>query len=232
MHNNALRQPRSPVRWLAALLMLAVLIAWPAGAARAQCGGGGSHGSAEEDESGCYDRGESQDRQPMRRREYYRELSQRLGFIDFETSNGDAVPNIQFRTDRGRRTTIRDYDGEVVVLNFWASWCEPCVRELPLLDQLQHSFGEDDLSVVALSVDEEDLHRVRHAIRLVGFRYLDVFYDEERALADAMGVNIIPTTVIVDKAGREVGRLAGVYNWTSPEFANIFRFLIETTPPR
>ncbi|WP_299845806.1 TlpA disulfide reductase family protein [uncultured Jannaschia sp.] len=117
----------------------------------------------------------------------------------------------------GRDLTLKDFEGQVVLLNIWATWCVPCREEMPTLDALQARLGGTDFHVVALSIDQAGLVPVRRFYTEIGIRHLDMYLAESiRALA-AFAVAGLPTTILIDRAGRERGRLVGPAEWDSPE---------------
>lgn len=118
---------------------------------------------------------------------------------------GDAAPDYAGRTLAGRRVSLADYSGKVVVLSFWASWCAPCRVELPMLARLQQVAGER-VQVVAINI--EDRRTFRRIARKMSTTGLMVASDIGREAAEAYGVKGIPHMVIIDKSGhiRRVNR--------------------------
>ena len=139
------------------------------------------------------------------------------------------VPEIVFTDDTGERTTLADFTGKVVVLNIWATWCPPCRREMPTLDRLEAELGGDRFAVVALSVDQSEREVVREFFEEEGIEYLGLYIDTSaRVLAD-LRIRGIPTTLIVDAAGREIARISGEADWAEPAMMEYFRGLVAAT---
>ena len=133
-----------------------------------------------------------------------------------------------FEDGDGRRLTLADFRGRVVLLNFWATWCGPCVVEMPSLDRLQARLGGADFTVVALSQDRGGAEVVAPFYRRLGLAGLGVYLDPLNRVARAFAVQGLPTTIILDRQGRAVGALEGPAEWDSPEaMALVERFMGE-----
>lgn len=136
--------------------------------------------------------------------------------LDFAKA-GEAAPEGVFAGPDGEAVRMVDFQGRTVLVNFWATWCGPCEREMPHLGALQTARGGDDFKVIAISVDEasdEDYAR-RRLDELTG-GVLD-FYQAPPSDWDVIygaGVSGFPTTIVYDGAGREVARLAGEAPWS------------------
>ncbi len=124
------------------------------------------------------------------------------------------APALAFFDADGGELALEDFRGRVVVLNLWATWCAPCRREMPALDRLQAAHGGDDLEVVALSVDRgESLEKIRDFYEEVGVEHLAIYRDPKGAVPRALRAPGLPTTVVIDREGREVGRVLGDAEW-------------------
>ena len=117
----------------------------------------------------------------------------------------------------GRNLTLADFEGRVVLLNIWATWCPPGREEMPTLDALQARLGGSDFHVLPLSIDRAGLEPVRRFYRETGIRNLDLYIAEDTRAMLALAVVGLPTTILIDRIGRECGRLAGPAEWNSPE---------------
>ncbi|HET6522427.1 MAG TPA: TlpA disulfide reductase family protein, partial [Geminicoccaceae bacterium] len=124
-----------------------------------------------------------------------------------------ALPEVAFEDADGGAVSLADFRGRVVVLNLWATWCAPCRLEMPSLDRLQAELGGPDLEVVALSVDRAGVDEVAAFLDEVGAGHLGLYRDPTMAATRALGALGLPTTVIVDREGREVGRALGEREW-------------------
>lgn len=134
------------------------------------------------------------------------------------TSSGKPAPATPFTDTSGRTITLKDFDGQVVVLNFWATWCAPCRVEMPHLAKLQAAYANKPVKVVAVSLDraadEADARKF-----IVEHGPLAFYWNPSFALSRTLDPPVIglPTTVIFDRNGKERARLSGGADWSSPE---------------
>ncbi|MBJ6128425.1 TlpA family protein disulfide reductase [Microvirga splendida] len=137
------------------------------------------------------------------------------------------VPEISFKDDNGRPVALADLRGKIVVLNVWATWCSPCREEMPALDRLQAQFDRKDVEVVALSIDRKGLDPVRKFLASVGVRHLPPYIDESGGASRSLGLVGLPGTLVIDRDGREIGRLLGAAEWDSPETVEFLKARVE-----
>jgi thiol-disulfide isomerase/thioredoxin len=140
------------------------------------------------------------------------------------------VPEIAFTDERGAPMTLAAYRGQVVVLNLWATWCVPCREEMPTLDRLQEHLGGDRFAVVALSIDRARVEVVRKFFDEIGIRHLPILIDTSGRAARDLNALGLPTTLLIDAAGRELGRRPGAAEWDTPEMIAFFQQVIATRP--
>jgi thiol-disulfide isomerase/thioredoxin len=139
--------------------------------------------------------------------------------------------DISFTDAAGRKLTLADFRGRVVLLNFWATWCVPCVEEMPSLDRLQAKLSGRSFAVVAISVDRQGLDLVRPFLARTQIQNLDTYLDPPGASMRAFGVRGLPTTLVIDQEGREAGRIEGMARWDTPEAEALLRHYIGPTAP-
>jgi len=108
------------------------------------------------------------------------------------------------------------FRGEVVVVNFWATWCAPCRREMPLFDALQARYADAPVRVLALALDRGSADKPIKFLADLNIEHLTQAHDPSYASARAVGLIGLPTTLVLDVNGREIGRLAGEAEWNSP----------------
>lgn len=134
------------------------------------------------------------------------------------------APILPLHTLKGGVTHLGRFAGKVVLLNIWATWCPPCVNQLPSLEQLQTMFGGDRFTVVALSVDESGAGEVLPLLDDLGLRRLPVYLDPAGRIVEALMVRDgLPWTFVIDHRGRVMGYLKGIANWASPEARALIR---------
>lgn len=130
---------------------------------------------------------------------------------------GEAAPTLAFIDPKGAKATLAGFRGTPVLLNLWATWCAPCVKEMPTLDALAVARG-GTLKVVALSQDLEGAAKVTPFFAQAKFKALEPYLDPESAFSLGLGLNL-PTTILYDAAGREVWRVTGGMEWDGAEAA-------------
>lgn len=141
-----------------------------------------------------------------------------LAALDFSRA-GTPAPDGTFTGPDGETLTLADFEGRTILVNFWATWCGPCEREMPHLGALQTGRGSEAFQVVAISVDESDV-RGQAALRLdelAGDGVLEFYHAPPEAweIVYAAGARGFPTTIIYDETGLEVARLAGEADWSA-----------------
>jgi peroxiredoxin len=141
---------------------------------------------------------------------------------------GEPVPEIALRDLAGQEVRLSDFKGQVVVINFWATWCPPCVDEMPALEKLHRSLGPKGLKVLAVSVDyrREDIEAFREQHRLS----FTMLHDQGLKAARSYGTFKYPETYIVDRQGRLVSKEIGPAEWVSPVYLHRFVELLKTSP--
>lgn len=137
------------------------------------------------------------------------------------------VPAVAFNDRNGKSVTLADFKGRVVVLNLWATWCAPCVTEMPTLAALQRAYPDDKLLVLPVSVDrEEDFADAKSFIDV--HAPLPLYHDPSKMqLPHDLGVKGMPTTIVIDAQGREVARLSGESDWNSPDARKLIDALVK-----
>ncbi|MCS6854105.1 MAG: TlpA family protein disulfide reductase [Elioraea sp.] len=138
-----------------------------------------------------------------------------------------ALAAAEFYTEGGERRTIADFRGRGLVINLWATWCPPCVEEMPALDRLAKLIATDRIEVLALSQDRGGGPVVRAFYDRHALRHLGVWLDPRGAAARSWGVRGLPTTIIVDRAGMESARVEGAASWDAPHMVAKLRSLVE-----
>ncbi|MEI6559307.1 MAG: TlpA disulfide reductase family protein [Rhodospirillaceae bacterium] len=126
-------------------------------------------------------------------------------------------PPLAFSDGDGQPASLRDFAGTVVLLTLWATWCGPCVGELPALDRLQARLGGADFQVVAVSVDRGGRAVVAPFLARIGAGHLPLYLDPSSRILRLLGVDALPTSLLLDREGRIVGRIEGDPGWASPE---------------
>jgi thiol-disulfide isomerase/thioredoxin len=134
-----------------------------------------------------------------------------------------AALNYPFFDAQDSEHTIADYKGLGVVLNFWATWCSPCIREMPDLIHLKKLLKKDSITVLAVSVDRGGATKILRFFKNQGLKDLDILVDKKSKLARKSGVRGLPVTILIDAKGLERGRVTGIAPWGEPEVINFVR---------
>jgi cytochrome c biogenesis protein CcmG/thiol:disulfide interchange protein DsbE len=145
------------------------------------------------------------------------------GSVGGSVMEGQHAPDFHFYFPSGQMAWLRNYRGKVVLVNFWASWCPPCLEEMPSMDALQKQMGMHQLVILAFSVDDS-WKTVNHFIAQNGFT-LPVYADFDRRIATLFGTSKFPETYILDKKGIVRSKVVGAEDWTSPEILELLQKL-------
>ncbi|MEO1039866.1 MAG: TlpA disulfide reductase family protein [Pseudomonadota bacterium] len=125
-------------------------------------------------------------------------------------------PLTTLATADGSEITLADKRGKILLVNFWATWCAPCVEEMPYLDTLQARYGSEDFEVVAVSMDTQRADAAEF-LRRHELTHLALYHDPSLTIAFAAGAPGLPVTILYDRHGGEIGRLQGEAKWASDD---------------
>lgn len=142
--------------------------------------------------------------------------------------SAQEVPEIHFINDDEQLLTLKHFEGSTILLNVWATWCPPCVEEMPTLDRLQAELGSDGFEVVALSIDQAGLSTVKRFYNKIGVKNLQTYIDDSAKSATLLDTYGLPSTLLINEQGLELGRLIGAAQWDSPEIVSFLRTFIKS----
>lgn len=141
-----------------------------------------------------------------------------------EVRAGDRAPQFSIATADGKTLTRDDFGGKVLVLNFWATWCPPCVAEMPSLNEFHRQLGPSGVVVLAVSVDKNE-RAMREFVERHGLQFA-IARDENAELPAAFGTFKYPETYIIDSRGRVLEKLIAEQDWADPQLiARVKRYL-------
>jgi len=126
------------------------------------------------------------------------------------------LADLDLRDAKGNTLHLADFKGHPLLLNLWASWCAPCVAELPALDRLYQK-QDGSLAILALSLDRGGLIAAQNTYHRLGISHLPLAIDDARQSVEAWHVPTLPTTLLIDAEGREIGRFIGSVHWDQPQ---------------
>ena len=128
--------------------------------------------------------------------------------------------NVIFLDKKDQKINIKKFSGNLVLLNFWATWCEPCKEEMPSLDRLQLNPNLDNLEIIAINVGKENKNKVNKFFLDLDIKNFEPHYDPSVTLAKIFSLRGVPTSIIFDKNGKEFARIIGSINFDDPKFIN------------
>lgn len=131
-----------------------------------------------------------------------------------------------FNNAGGQPVSFADWQGQVVFVNFWATWCPPCLKEMPAIDRLAAAL-EGEVAVLAISTDRGSPDKPRRWLESNGIENLPLYHDPRLRLAQASGILGQPTTLVLDRQGREIARFQGDAEWDSDDAKAILRAIVE-----
>jgi thiol-disulfide isomerase/thioredoxin len=144
----------------------------------------------------------------------------------FKKTPMDLPDDVTFNDKAGQAVGLDQFAGKVVLLNLWATWCAPCRKEMPDLDRLQADLGGDRFEVVAVSLDRGSADKARAFLNEIGVKRLRFFHDPEAKLGFKLMAIGMPTTLLIDPEGREIGRLVGPAEWHSEDAKKLIRSVL------
>jgi thiol-disulfide isomerase/thioredoxin len=141
------------------------------------------------------------------------------------------LPDLTFEDAQGKPRKLSDWRGKTVLLNLWATWCVPCRKEMPALDELQAKLGGKDFEVVAVNIDTRDPEKPKNFLKEANLTRLTYFTDQKakvfqdlKSIGRALGM---PTSVLVDAQGCEIGTIAGPAEWASDDAVKLIKAAVK-----
>ncbi|MEO2174065.1 MAG: TlpA disulfide reductase family protein [bacterium] len=135
------------------------------------------------------------------------------------------VGEVLIRNEQGEHVALTGFSGKIVLLNLWASWCAPCIKELPALDRMQQRLGGDDFVIVAVSLDS-DIDLARQMFTRLSIQSMALYTESAESLGRHFPLDVLPTSVVIDRDGQAMGLLRSSLNWDDPEVDSLVNRLI------
>jgi len=146
---------------------------------------------------------------------------------DFELSKEKKnISNLVFNNYKEEKVSFSEFKGKVLLVNFWATWCAPCIKEMPSLDRLKYKVG-DNFDVIAISVDRDGINKVKDFFDNNNIKNLEKFFDIKNSLAKEMNLFGVPTSFFIDKNGNIIGNYQGDMEWDNLTVIEFIKYLIK-----
>ena len=126
--------------------------------------------------------------------------------------------NVIFLDQKDKKINIKDFNGNLVLLNFWATWCEPCKEEMPSLDRLQNNLELNNVKVFVINISKESLKKINDFFQELNIEYLEPYFDAPTTLAKTLSLRGVPTSILFNKEGKEFARIIGSIDFDNLEF--------------
>lgn len=137
----------------------------------------------------------------------------------------EPVADFQFKNEAGKTLKLSDFKGKPLIVNLWATWCAPCVHEMPGLSAIQEQFAQQGLQVLAISQDFNGLELVRSFYQKQGITNLPIYLDPKLEILSQINAKGIPATLFIDKNGKRVAQISGAIDWHSTGVLNAVKQL-------
>ena len=134
--------------------------------------------------------------------------------------NPKSYENVIFKDINEKNVNLDDFNGKLVILNFWATWCAPCKEEMPSLDNLQSNTKLNNLKIFPINIGAEDISKSEYFFRELNIKNLDIYIDAPITLAKKLALRGVPTTILFNKEGKEFARIIGSIDFNDKEFIN------------
>ena len=126
--------------------------------------------------------------------------------------------NITFLDDVKKTVKLSDYIGNLVLLNFWATWCAPCKEEMPSLDALRVNPELDKIEIFPINIGKDNLKKTKKFFKELNIKNLNIYFDNSKTLAKDLSLRGVPTTILINKEGKEFARVIGSIDFQGEEF--------------
>jgi len=128
--------------------------------------------------------------------------------------------NVIFLDDADKEINIQNLDSQLIILNFWATWCEPCKEEMPSLNRLQANQKLKSLKIYPINIGKENINKVKSFFTELGIDNLEPYFDNPSTLAKTFSLRGLPTTILLNSNGEEFARIIGSINFDDENFIN------------
>jgi thiol-disulfide isomerase/thioredoxin len=134
--------------------------------------------------------------------------------------NPKVYEDVVFKDINQINVDLDDFKGKLILLNFWATWCAPCKEEMPSLDNLQLNSNLSNLIIFPINIGQEDVSKSKFFFKELNIENLDIYIDAPITLAKKFSLRGVPTTILINKQGKEFARIVGSIDFNNEEFIN------------
>ena len=128
------------------------------------------------------------------------------------------ISSIIFEDFSGKQVNLKDYHGKLIILNFWATWCSPCKKEMPSLDSLYQDNSFNNLEIFAVNMEQPNQIKTKRFFNELNIKKLQIFFDKNLNFVKEFKLRGVPTTILINKKGEEFGRIIGEVNFKDKKF--------------
>jgi thiol-disulfide isomerase/thioredoxin len=146
-------------------------------------------------------------------------LSNNFNIEEYTTLS--PFPEVEFFDIDKNSHTLEEFEGSVILVNLWATWCNICSKELPELDQLQKKLRKKPIKIIALSQDFKGVGPVKEFYQAMQIKYLDIYLDEKNKIFNELHISGLPTSLVVDAEGQIVAKISGEVDWYNEEIEQL-----------
>ena len=147
-----------------------------------------------------------------------KELNDLKNLVIYEDKK--KISGISFKNEEDKNVSLSEYENKLLILNFWATWCEPCKEEMPSLQNLQNNSNFKNLKILPINIGQEDKESIKKFFSDVKINTFEIFYDSDVKLAKKFSLRGIPTSVLINKDGYEFAKIIGSIDFEDPKFVN------------
>jgi len=147
-----------------------------------------------------------------------KELNDLKNLVIYEDQK--KISEISFKNEEDKNVSLSEYENKLLILNFWATWCEPCKEEMPSLQNLQNNPSFKNLKILPINIGQEDKNSIRKFFSDIKINSFEIFYDSDVKLAKKFSLRGIPTSILINKDGYEFAKIIGSINFEDPKFVN------------
>jgi thiol-disulfide isomerase/thioredoxin len=132
--------------------------------------------------------------------------------------NLKVYEDVVFKDSKQKNVDLKDFKGKLLILNFWATWCAPCKEEMPSLDDLQSNINLDNLKIFPINIGQENTLKAESFFNELNIQNLDIYFDSSITLAKKFSLRGVPTTILLNKEGKEFARIIGSIDFNDKKF--------------